>query len=118
MFYATEGGLKLYLEQSGDVVIQNMFYNDWKSDHFFSNVFVFVPSGQISAAIFIAPGCMHDSQLSEWGGLYEKLAHFNQKVGAQVVGDSAFDKRQSEFLIKSTQDKTNLKRAACVNKIW
>lgn len=66
--YPTADGLKQYLEQPGEDLIQNMFYNGWKSDHFFTNVLVFVPEGHIITAIISAPGCMHDSKVSEWGG--------------------------------------------------
>lgn len=31
--YAVADGLKLHLEQSGDCVIQEMFYSDWTHDH-------------------------------------------------------------------------------------
>lgn len=39
--YDTADGLKLYLERSGDLIIQNMFYDGWKSDCFISNVLFF-----------------------------------------------------------------------------
>lgn len=44
-FYCVADGLKLYLEQSGHCVIQNMFYNWWTHDHYIGNVFVFSPNG-------------------------------------------------------------------------
>lgn len=62
-----------------------------------------------------APGCIRDSQVSEWGILYEKLAQFNQKFLGKVVVDSAFDKSRYEFLIKSAKDEGNLESAAEVN---
>lgn len=61
-------GLKLYLQQSGDSVIQNMFFNGWTHDHYVGNVFVFAPSGVIVMCALNAPGAMHDSQIAEWGG--------------------------------------------------
>ncbi len=38
-----------------------------------TNVFVFVPNGTIPNAFFNICGCVHDSQVAEWGGIYEKL---------------------------------------------
>ena len=58
-------GLKLTLEQSGDFVIQNMFYNGWTHDHYVGNVFVFAPSGVIIACVLNAPGSMHDSVIAD-----------------------------------------------------
>ena len=58
--YCVPDGLKLYLEQSGDYIIQNMFYNGWKHDHV-SNVFVFSPDGTAIACAVNAPSSMHDS---------------------------------------------------------
>eukprot|EP00171_Calliarthron_tuberculosum_P005037 IDg5037t1 len=60
--YAIFDGLKLHLKQSGDCVIQNMFYNGWTLIHYVSNVFVFAPNGTIIACAINAPGSMHDSQ--------------------------------------------------------
>ena len=46
--YCVADGLKLYLEQSGEFVIQAKFYNGWKCDHYVNNIFVFAPDGSIS----------------------------------------------------------------------
>ena len=40
--WCTMNGLKLYLEQSSEAVIQNMFYNGWTHDHYVAAVFDFV----------------------------------------------------------------------------
>ena len=37
--YCMVDGLKLYLQQSGDSVIQSHFYNGWKHNHFVTNIF-------------------------------------------------------------------------------
>ena len=58
--YCVADGLKLYLEQSGSYIVQNMFYNRWTHDHYVSNVFVFAPSGVVIACAINAPGAMHD----------------------------------------------------------
>ena len=49
--YCVADGLKLYLEQSGSYIVQNMFYNGWTHDHYVSNVFVFAPSGVVIACL-------------------------------------------------------------------
>ena len=36
--YCMVDGLKLYLQQAGDSVIQSCFYNGWKCDHFVTNI--------------------------------------------------------------------------------
>lgn len=115
--YAVADGLKLYLEQSSDFVIQNMFYNGWTHDHYVSNVFVFAPAGTIIACAINAPGSMHDSQIAEWGGVYEKLEQCFNVHGGRVVVDSAFSQGQYPFLIKSAQDETNAEGALEVIRI-
>ena len=45
--WCTMDGLKIYLEQSGDPVTQNRFYNGWTCDHYVSAVLVFCPDGTI-----------------------------------------------------------------------
>eukprot|EP00957_Ditylum_brightwellii_P131292 10013307-Ditylum_brightwellii.AAC.1 len=73
VFGATDG-LKLYLQQSSDYVIQNVFYNSWKHDHYVTNIFLFTPDGMIRAMVINMPGAMHDSTAAEYGFIYEKLA--------------------------------------------
>ncbi|KAG9404967.1 hypothetical protein AC1031_004065 [Aphanomyces cochlioides] len=102
--WAVADGLKLYLEQSGDAVIQNMFYNGWTHDHYVSNVFVFCPNGVIAACVLNAPGSMHDSLIAECGGLYLKIKKVYDEYNLRVVVDSAFCGSKFDFLIKSGQD--------------
>lgn len=42
--FGTADGLKLHLEQGSDTVIQNLFYNGWKGDHYLSIVCLFMLS--------------------------------------------------------------------------
>ena len=56
-------GLKLYLAQSSDSVIQNMFYNGWTHDQYIPAVFVFCPDGTIPIATYNVPGCFHNRPL-------------------------------------------------------
>ena len=48
-------GLKLLLQQSGDVYIQKRFYNGWTHDHYISCVFVFAPDGTIAICAYNLP---------------------------------------------------------------
>lgn len=64
--YAVADGLKLYLQQSGDIIIQNKFYNEWTHDHYVSNVIVLAPSGLVIACTLNPPSSMHDSQIWDW----------------------------------------------------
>lgn len=102
--YAVADGLKLMLEQSGDTVIQEMFYNGWTHDHYVGNVFVFAPNGCVINCVINAPGNMHDSCIADWGDMYDKLEAEFQRSGGRVVVDSAFARGSYPFLIKSAQD--------------
>ena len=102
--YCVADGLKLRLEQAGDYIIQNMFYNGWKHDHYVGNVIVFAPNGLFITCALNAPGAMHDSSIADWGGVYRKLETIFNACGGRCVVDSAFAKGQFPFLIKSSQD--------------
>ena len=102
--YAMADGLKLYLEQSSDCTIQNMFYNGWTHDHYVSNVFVFSPAGVIISFSLNAPGATHDSSIADYGGVYKKLKLIHDRCGARCVVDSAFSRGHYPFLLKSSQD--------------
>jgi hypothetical protein len=71
--YCVCDGLKLYLQQSGNNAIQNMFYNGWQHDHYVTNLFVFGIDGMIIACLLNAPGSVHDSSLAYWGDVYQKF---------------------------------------------
>ncbi len=63
-------GLEPYLEQSEDVVLQNMFYNGWTHDHYVSSVFVFCPDGSIPIVAINYPRYFHNSQIAAWDKIY------------------------------------------------
>ena len=88
--YCMVDGLKLYLQQSGDSVIQSHFYNGWKHDHFVTNIFAFEPNGSIIACTLNAPGTWHDSTLAHWGSMYSKLQKCWEEHHGKVLMDSAF----------------------------
>lgn len=65
--------LKLYLEQSSDKIIQNMFCNRWKQNYYGGNLFLFAPRSVVIYFSRKYPGSMHQSIISEWEGIYKRL---------------------------------------------
>lgn len=96
-------GLKLTLQQAGDYNEQNAFYNGWTHDHYVSSVFVFCPDGTIPICCVNVPGCIHDSQIADFGYIYQKLKSVYESNGGRCVVDSAFARTRFPFLIKSSQ---------------
>ena len=98
-------GLKLWIQALAGNVKQLLFYNGWTHDHYCTNPFLFTPDGRIRGMCYKAPGCLHDSTLAIWSGLYEKLEDIHKTHdGANVVADSAFAKLPSGAIIKSHQN--------------
>ena len=90
--WSTMGGLKLYLQQSGNTEIQARYYNGWTHGHYVTSIFVFCPDGTIP------------SQVAHWGRVYDKLGAVYHDTGGKCTVDSAFGKVNRPFLIKSSQD--------------
>ena len=88
--WATMDGIKLYLQLSGNSDIQERFYNGWTHDHYVTSVFCFCPDGTIPIAFFKVPGCVHDSQVAEFGRIYDKLENVYCTTGGMCCVDSAF----------------------------
>ena len=102
--WATMDGLKLYLQASGNSEIQERFYNGWTHDHYVTSVFCFCPDGTIPIAFFNVPGCVHDSQVADFGRIYDKLEDVYQTTGGKCCVDSAFGNVDRKYLYKSCQD--------------
>jgi hypothetical protein len=103
--WCTMDDLKLTLEQSGDALIQERFYNGWTHDHYVSSVLCFCPDGTIPIAyINIQEGAVHDSQIANYGNIHDKLEAVYRLDGGQCTIDSAFGNIRREFLIKSSQE--------------
>ncbi len=103
--WCTMDGLKLTLEQSGNALIQERYYNGWTHDHYdVMPVLCFCPDGTIPIAYINVPGSVHDSQVADYGKIYDKLASVYERDGAQCTVDSAFGNVTREYLIKSSQD--------------
>ena len=102
--YCMVDGLKLYLQQAGDSLIQSCFYNGWKHDHYVTNIFAFAPNGSIITCTLNAPGTWHDSTLAHWGSMYSKLQKCWEDHHGKVLMDSSFASNMYEFIIQSSQN--------------
>jgi hypothetical protein len=94
-------GLKLMLEQSGDGLMQEQYYNGWTHDHYVTSVLCFCPDGTIPIAFINIPGAVHDSQVADYGDIHEKLKFAFDRDGAKCIVDSAFGNVTKDFLIRS-----------------
>ena len=97
-------GLKLYLQQSGNAEIQEWYYNGWTHRHYVTSVFCFCPDGTIPIAFFNVPGSVRDSQVAEFGNIYNKLEDVYLSTGAKCYVDLAFGNVTRNYLYKSCQD--------------
>jgi hypothetical protein len=102
--WCTMDGLKVTLEQAGDALIQERFYNGWTHDQYVTLVLCFCPDGTIPICYINIPGSVHDSQVADYGNIYDKLESVFERDGAQCTVDSAFGNVSREYLIKSSQD--------------
>ena len=106
--FCVADGLILRLEQSGDAMLQNAFYNGWTHDHYVSNIFLFAPNGRIIACALNAPGSFHNSTIADFGDIYAKLARAYEETGGRCVVDSAFCRARHPYLIKSGEVAENV----------
>ncbi len=102
-------GLKLMLEQSGDALIQEQFYNGWMHDHYVTSVICFCLDGTIPIVFWNIPGTVHDSQVADYGYIYNKLELVYLQDGAKCTVDSTFGNVSREFLINSSQELIHIK---------
>jgi hypothetical protein len=102
--WATMDGLKLCLQASRNLEIQERFYNGWMHDHYVTSVFFFCPGGMIPIAYFNVPGCVHDSQVAEFGKMYDKLEDVYCTTGGKCCINLAFRSMKMNYLYKSCQD--------------
>jgi hypothetical protein len=102
--WATMDGLKLYLQASGFLEIQERFYNGWTHDHYVTSVFCFCPDGTIPIAFFNIPACVHDSQVAELCKIYDKLEDVHRTMGGKCCVDLALGSINRTYLYKSCQD--------------
>jgi hypothetical protein len=102
--WVTMDGLKLFLQQSGNRIIQERYYNCWMHDHYVTYVFCFCPDGTITIGFFNVPGSVHDGQVAEYGNIYEKLEDVFHLTCAKCCVDLAFGNMNREYLYKLSQD--------------
>jgi hypothetical protein len=102
--WVTMGSLKLFLQQLGNAIIQECYFNGWTHDHYITSVFCFCPDGTIPIAFFNMPGLVHDSQVAEYRNIYGKLEDVFQSTGAKCCADSAFGNMNRQYLYKLSQD--------------
>ncbi len=102
--WVTMDGLKTPIQQVGTTKKQSYFYNGWKHGHFDISVFVFCPDGTIPIAFMNCPGATHDSTVSEWGDIYNKLERVFEEIGGICCVDLAFRMRNCPFIITSLQN--------------
>jgi hypothetical protein len=93
-------GLKLMLEQSRDALIQKEYYNGWKNGHYVSSVLCFCPDGAIPIAFINISGSVHDSQITDYGGIYDKFESMCMQDGAKCTINSAYGNTNQDYLIK------------------
>ncbi len=102
--WSTMDGLRVDIEEPGDVIVQNRFHNGWYNAHNVVNVFVFTAFGTICLAGIGFPGCYHDSTLSDDIGIYSTLRKINERTQGKCVVDSAFNLTQyGDCLIQSSK---------------
>jgi hypothetical protein len=64
--------------------------------------FVFAPMEQFQSLFFNIPGCVHNSQVAEFGQMYDKFKGFFRTMGAKCCIDSAFGNVDRTYLYKSS----------------
>ena len=80
-------GLKITLQQAGNAIQQNNFYNGWTDEHYVTNLFLFSPEGKIRCSYFNAPGVLHDSTMAIWSLIYDQIETVYRDTGKKVVVD-------------------------------
>jgi hypothetical protein len=71
--WCTMDGFKVMLEQPGNALIQEQFYNGLMHNHYVTSVMCFCPDGMILIFFCNIPGTVHDSQVADYGDIYDKL---------------------------------------------
>jgi hypothetical protein len=101
--YCVMDGLKLYVQCSGDPVVQERYYNGWTSGHYVNSLFVFAPDGTIIMCVVNCPGTKHDSEMAMLGepSIYDKLDKCFAETAGKCSADSAFAGLRRESIVKS-----------------
>lgn len=77
-----------------------MFFNGYYSACCVSNIFGFLPTGELFEACVNWPGSWHDSRVCRDAGVYDRM--FVKCRGFRIICDSAFptSKQFSEFILR------------------
>lgn len=102
--YAAADDMKLDLEQSENAVIEEKFFNAWKSDLYVTNVFSFSAAGTVISSWYNCPGSFHDSTIVTTRGVYDKLEAFYLKYEGECVVHSAFSRSMYPSLLNLAQN--------------
>jgi hypothetical protein len=97
-------GLKLMLEQSSDALILEQYHNGWTQYHYLSSVLCFCLDSTIPITFINISGSVHDSQIADYGGMYDKLESMYLWDGAKCTISSVFGNLNCEFLIKLSRE--------------
>jgi hypothetical protein len=95
--WCTMNGLTLMLEQSGNILIQEQFYNGLMHDHYVTSVMCFCLDGTIPIVFCNIPGTAHDSHVADYGDMYNKLEVVYLQDGAKCTVNSAFGNVNRDF---------------------
>eukprot|EP00536_Pseudo-nitzschia_multiseries_P013832 jgi/Psemu1/36545/gm1.36545_g len=95
-------GLKVHLQQSGNWMKQNQYYNGWTCGTYVNSVFIFAPDSKIWACILNATGCWHDSTQADYG-LYEKMELLSEWEMQQIQG--GFPQMKDSMLLEERGDR-------------
>ena len=106
--WCTMDGLKITLEQSGDALVQEQYYNGWTHDHYVSSVICFCPDGTIPIVFVNVPGAVHDSQIADYGNIYDKLefvyeSHIEDRQERGVARDATSMRQCAEWGMRAFQ---------------
>jgi hypothetical protein len=83
-------GLTLMLEQPGNALIQEQFYNGLMHDHYVMSVMCFCLDGTILIVFCNIPGAVHDSHVVDYGDIYDNLEAVYLQDSAKCTVNSAF----------------------------
>ncbi|KIK78037.1 hypothetical protein PAXRUDRAFT_165071 [Paxillus rubicundulus Ve08.2h10] len=87
-------GLKLPVQTSDDIDIENATFNGWLLEHFITSILVFSSLGIVFAARTNAPGSWHDSRVAQ--PIYRVLCT-KTPDGYYLVADTAFPRGTVEI---------------------
>ncbi len=76
-------------------------------------MFIFTLDGTIPMVYFNIPGCIHESQVAEWGNIYAKLETMFDKYGVRCAVDSGFGKIKKHLMVKPKKDDSNSNKTTC-----